>query len=265
MSPGRPRVVLICHHDAPLHLDGLARWVHAWADLRGILVIREPQARTWRRLRRERQRVGTMRLLDVLAYRLYHRVWLAKRDARWLAETLGDLQRQYPEPPVAPRLEVATPNSPEAQEFLERHEPTLMIALCKSLLAERIFSVPSHGTFVFHPGICPEYRNAHGCFWALASGDTARVGMTVLRIDRGIDTGPLFGWFRAPYDPRHDSHVVIQHRMITSNLTGIAALLEDIVDGRATPIPTAGRASREWGQPWLTAYLRWRHRPPARA
>ena len=41
----------------------------------------------------------------------------------------------------------------------------------------------SLGTFVMHPGICPEYRNAHGCFWALANRDLARVGMTLLRAD----------------------------------------------------------------------------------
>jgi len=40
--------------------------------------------------------------------------------------------------------------------------------------------------FVLHPGICPEYRNAHGCFWALVNRDLARVGVTLLRADRGV-------------------------------------------------------------------------------
>src|SRR5436309_328007 len=32
-------------------------------------------------------------------------------------------------------------------------------------------SLPARGTFVLHTGICPEYRNAHGCFWALARSE----------------------------------------------------------------------------------------------
>ena len=50
-----------------------------------------------------------------------------------------------------------------------------------------------------HPGICPEYRNAHGCFWALANRDLNKVGMTLLRIDKGVDTGPTFGYYTYPY------------------------------------------------------------------
>ena len=60
------------------------------------------------------------------------------------------------------------------------------------ILKRTIFEIPRAGTFVLHPGICPEYRNAHGCFWALANRDLDRVGMTLLRVDAGIDTGPVY-------------------------------------------------------------------------
>ena len=59
-------------------------------------------------------------------------------------------------------------------QLLKELAPDLMIARCKTLLKENVFSIPTHGTFVMHPGICPEYRNAHGCFWAIANaGRTA--------------------------------------------------------------------------------------------
>ena len=71
-----------------------------------------------------------------------------------------------------------------------------------------------------HPGICPEYRNAHGCFWALATGDTGNAGMTLLRIDRGVDTGPVFGYFRVDATLA-ESHIVIQHRVVLDHLDAI--------------------------------------------
>lgn len=255
----RPSTVLICHHDAPLHFDGVARWLASWSDLRGIVVIEEPGGLLVKRVRRELRRVGLWRLLDVLAFRLWYRVRWAGRDAAWREQRLADLRAQYgPVAASVPVLRTPSPNAAESERFLSSAHPDAVLALCKNILAERIFSIPAHGTFVLHPGICPEYRNAHGCFWALAAGDLDRVGMTMLKVDRGIDTGPIYGFFRAAYDEGRESHIVIQHRMTLDNLPAIAAKFVDIIAGRAPTIPTEGHLSHTWGQPWLSAYLRWR-------
>jgi hypothetical protein len=262
----RPRVALICHHDAPLHSAGLTRWIASWADPVGVVVVHEPTGLRWKRLRRERRRVGVARLLDVLAFRAYYRIFLAAADDAWKRRQLESLERRYPAPSTdIPRLETASPNSAESEGFLRAQRPDIMLALCKNILAERIFTIPARGTFVCHPGICPEYRNAHGCFWALASDDLDRVGLTLLRIDRGIDTGPVLGYYSYPFDELRESHIVIQHRVLLDNLDPLADTLRDVVAGTAEPIPTTGRASREWGQPWLSKYLRWKRHARRRA
>src|SRR5262249_35863815 len=92
--------------------------------------------------------------------------------------------------------------------------PDIMIARCKTLLKESIFSIPTRGTFVMHPGICAEYRNAHGCFWPLAQADYKRVGMTLLRVDKGVDTGSVYGYYTCDFDESTDSHAQIQHRVV---------------------------------------------------
>ncbi|HEX6314732.1 MAG TPA: formyltransferase family protein [Gemmatimonadaceae bacterium] len=261
VSDNAIRVVLICHHDAPIHFDGIARWLASWSHLAGIVVIREPAAVLRRRVRREWRRVGTRGLIDVLAFRLYYAIRLAARDARWLDARLEQLRSTYaPIDPETRRIEVASPNAPESREFIEASRPDLIVALCKNILAERIFSIARHGTVVFHPGICPEYRNAHGCFWALASDDRERVGLTVLKIDKGIDSGPVLGYMQAAFDEFNDSHVIIQHKVLLDNLDAIRALLVEFVAGRVKPIDVTGRSSREWGQPWLSAWRRWKSR-----
>jgi methionyl-tRNA formyltransferase len=108
-----------------------------------------------------------------------------------------------------------------------------------------------------HPGICPEYRNAHGCFWARANGDHDNVGMTLLRIDKGVDTGPVYGYFRVQSEPT-ESHVVTQHRVVLAHLDTIRDTLLAIEAGTARRIDTMGRRSAAWGQPWLSAYLKMR-------
>jgi methionyl-tRNA formyltransferase len=172
---------------------------------------------------------------------------------------MEQLRGRFPDRPDAPEVVVSSPNSSEAQAFVASHQPDLVIARCKTLLAERIFTIPRLGTYVMHPGICPEYRNAHGCFWAMASGDAGNVGMTLLRIDKGVDTGPVFGYFRVEADPA-ESHVVTQHRTVVDHLDAIRDKLLEIDAGAATAIDTAGRPSATWGQPWLTALLKMRRR-----
>ena len=116
-----------------------------------------------------------------------------------------------------------------------------------------------------HPGICPEYRNAHGCFWALAENDLDRVGMTLLRIDAGVDTGPVYAYYGCAYDELRESHIVIQDRMVFDNLDSLRAKFEEIHAGSAVTLDTTGRASHAWGQPWLTRYLGWKRAAKKRA
>jgi methionyl-tRNA formyltransferase len=123
-------------------------------------------------------------------------------------QLLLQLKQKYPAH-QAPQISVSTPNSSEAEQFIRAADPHIILARCKYILKPKIFSIARTGTFVFHPGICPEYRNAYGCFWALVNGEPEKVGMTLLRVDPGIDTGPVFGYFSYDFDPLSESSDVI--------------------------------------------------------
>ena len=250
------RTLLICHADAALDREGLTRWLGSFSDYAGTLVIHEPLGRMRRRIAREIGRVGYLRFIDVLGFRAYHTLFRSAGDRQWARSQLETLRRRFPNRPRAPELSVQSPNSAASEAFVRERRPDLVIARCKTLLQERIFSIPTLGTYVLHPGICPEYRNAHGCFWALARGDHANVGATLLRIDRGVDTGPVFGYFRVRADPRLESHFVTEQRAVLEHLDAIRDRLCEIESGVATPIDTAGRRSATWGQPWMSAYLK---------
>ncbi len=255
------KALLICHHDAALDRIGIARWLASFSELVGVVAICEPRQRLWRRIRREVSRVGPLRFLDVLAYRAYQRVALAAGDRAWEVGALERLCTAYPPlSPETPVLETFSPNSPEAAAFIRRCGPDVMLARCKSLLKREVFALPRRGTFVLHPGVCPEYRNAHGCFWALANDDLHKVGATLLQIDEGVDTGPVYGYFRYPYDEVAESPFVIQGRVVVENLDGIRQTLIDVAAARAARLDVSGRPSGAWGQPWLTKYFRWKYR-----
>lgn len=255
-----PRTLLICHEGAALDQEGLARWLASFSDLVGIVELRETKQQLARRVKRQVKRVGARRFVDVMAFRAYYQFFLAQKDRHWEQEKLAQLREQYPAVSDVPVLITHSPNSAEAERFIKGLKPDIVLARCKSLLKESIFSIPARGTFVMHPGICPEYRNSHGCFWALANGDLDKVGMTLLRIDKGVDTGPIYGYYSYDYDSAAESHIVIQHRVVLDNLGRLAQKLREISAGQATPLDVQGRASATWGQPWMTGYLKWKRR-----
>ena len=260
MQDAKPSVVLICHEHDRLDTEGLASWLASSLRLAGLIIIRDPRSRQWRAARREVRRVGWLRFLDVIAFRLYARLRLARGERAWKQAEIARLRQRYPAVLTAvPRIVVSTPNSDEARAFLDKLRPDLAIARCKIILKPAIFSIPRIGTFVLHPGICPEYRNAHGCFWALTRRDLERVGMTLLRVDPGIDTGPIFLHGMCDFDEVNESHAIIQYRAVTQNLDAIADVLTALAGGKQVPsISVEGRESAVWGQPQLTAYLHWK-------
>ena len=258
------KTLLICHEEDALDREGLARWLASFSNPVGVVVIREEGGRMRQRVKREIKRVGWWRFADVLAFRLYYKFAVAAQDAAWRASKLTDLRRRFPEAENVPHLVTHSPNSAEAEAFIKNNPPDIVLARCKTILKESVFSVARTGTFVMHPGICPEYRNAHGCFWAFANDDLTRVGMTLLKIDKGVDTGAVYGFYTCAFDEINESHNVVQARVVFDNLDELKDKLIEINDGAAHTIDTRGRKSATWGQPWLTSYLRWKRRARAR-
>lgn len=255
----KKKSVLICHENDKLNRFGLAGWLANFTHLNGIIVLRETNQRLFTRIQREIKRVGWIRFIDVLCMRLYYKIFIAEKDKKWESSLLERLKQRYPQNDgITEVLMTTSPNTTEAKKFLKEKKPDIIIARCKQLIRKEIYTIPHYGTWVMHPGICPEYRNAHGIFWAIAKKDWNKVGMTLLRIDEGIDTGPVYGYYSYPYDIEQESYIRITHRVVFENLTKLENKFDEIFSNAAKPIDTAGRESKVWGQPWLSQYLSYR-------
>jgi methionyl-tRNA formyltransferase len=254
---GRLRSVVICSDDNVFNRQVLPAYLASVSDVAGIVSIVDKPGAAWRRLRFEWRR-SRWRMADVLAFRVFYRLRHAARDREWIrARSQTELARLDPLGDVAVHR-TTEPNGAETRAFVESLAPDICVAACKTMLRPEIFGIPRHGTFVVHPGICPEYRNSHGCFWALARRDLDRVGATLLKIDEGVDTGPVFAYYTTDIDEQAETHAVIQLRVVYDNLERIGEDLRRIVAGDAKPIDTTGRRSAAWGQPRLSDYLRWK-------
>jgi peptidoglycan/xylan/chitin deacetylase (PgdA/CDA1 family) len=253
------KVILIYHEGAKVNEIVITRWLNSFSNLSGLVVIKEAQSKKINRIKIEIRRVGVIRFLDILIYKLYYKIFLDKKDKRWLNIKIKELIKRYPElKNDIPLIVVDSPNNIKVKDFINKINPDIVIARVKVLLSPEIFLIPKKGTYIFHPGICPEYRNSHGCFWALANRDMNKVGMSLVKIDKGIDTGPIHGFFYADFDEKSDSHIVIQNKVVLDNLFSLEKELLKINNETSFSIDTKESVSNTWGQPWMTKYVYWK-------
>lgn len=91
-------------------------------------------------------------------------------------------------------ITVLQPRRPRGDEFIARIrglEPdvSLVVAYGHILLPE-VLEVPAHGSINLHASLLPAWRGAAPIQRAVAACDT-RTGLTVIRMDEGMDTGPV--------------------------------------------------------------------------
>ena len=76
--------------------------------------------------------------------------------------------------------------------------PTCALACYR--LQRSLFSIPGLGTLNLHLGKAPEFRGSSPGFYELLAG-VPQVGVTVHRVDDGLDSGPILLQRTFPLDP----------------------------------------------------------------
>ena len=79
--------------------------------------------------------------------------------------------------------------------------PDLLISAGhRYLIAPAEIAVPRLGTVGLHPALLPRYRGSHPLWWALHNHES-EAGITLYRLDAGIDTGPIIAQRVVPIVP----------------------------------------------------------------
>jgi methionyl-tRNA formyltransferase len=100
-------------------------------------------------------------------------------------------------------IEVRTPvslKSPEEQDrFKALNAEAAVVVAYGLLLPKAILDAPQHGCFNVHASLLPRWRGAAPIQRAIMSGD-AETGVTIMRMEEGLDTGPMMHIVKCPID-----------------------------------------------------------------
>lgn len=94
---------------------------------------------------------------------------------------------------------IASPKIPAStKEMIKSIRPDIIMSVYyRRIIPEEIFGVAAGGTFNIHPSLLPNYRGPVPTMWAIENGEK-EFGITIHKIDKGIDTGDIVVQERYP-------------------------------------------------------------------
>ena len=135
-----------------------------------------------------------------------------------------------------PVLKPARPNSDEFVAELTALAPDCCpVVAYGALLGDELLAVPRYGWVNLHFSLLPAWRGAAPVQAAIAAGDTV-TGATTFRIERSLDSGPVYGVVTETIEPG-DTAGELLGRLAESGAGLLEATLDGIEDGALTPAP----------------------------
>ena len=110
-----------------------------------------------------------------------------------------------------------------------------VVAAYGRILPKELLDLPRRGCVNVHASLLPKYRGAAPIQWAIASGD-AETGVTLMRMDEGLDTGDVISTMRLPIAP-DDTCATLHEKLARLGGEIVRRDLVAYVEGRIEPVP----------------------------
>lgn len=174
---------------------------------------------------------------------------------------------------------------PDAMQQLTAWQPdVIVVAAFGQILRQEVLTLPPFGCINVHASLLPRWRGAAPINAAILHGD-AETGITIMKMDAGIDTGAILSQRVLPVLPT-DTAESLSQRLAQSGAELLIETLPDYLQGRLQPVPQNEEAAtyapmlqKEDGlldftqtaaelerrvramQPWPGAFTTWQDQP----
>lgn len=140
---------------------------------------------------------------------------------------------------VSEGIPVFQPERPRDEDFIARLEtlaPDISVVVAYGhILSQRVIDLPKRGTINIHASLLPKLRGAAPIQAAIREGH-AETGVTIMRMVRQLDAGPIILRVRTPI-PDDETYGELQLRLAEMGAMGLIEALALIEVGAATEQP----------------------------
>jgi methionyl-tRNA formyltransferase len=142
-------------------------------------------------------------------------------------------------------LPVFQPERARDEKFiveLRALQPDLIVVVAYGqILPPAILDLPRLGCLNVHTSLLPKYRGAAPIQWAIANGDI-ETGVTIMKMDEGLDTGDIVAQRYTPIRPEDDS-VTLHDRLARLGAELLVQTIPDYAAGKIQSVPQPAKGA----------------------
>ena len=142
-------------------------------------------------------------------------------------------------------IPVMTPGSLKHEDdwrILREWSPDVIVVVAYGkILPKEMLQLPRFGCLNVHASLLPELRGASPIQWAILKG-LAVSGLTLMKMDEGMDTGPVLDQCQIAINPDETS-LTLMEKMMDQGPPFLLKTLPDYLLGKIQPVPQSGNAT----------------------
>jgi len=120
-------------------------------------------------------------------------------------------------------------------ELRELKPDLIAVVAYGQILPQTVLDLPPHGCLNVHTSLLPKYRGASPIQSAILNGET-ETGVTIMKMDAGLDTGEIISQTRTPILPEDNSQT-LHDRLAQLGAELLVETIPDYVAGKIPPKP----------------------------
>ena len=249
--PPRPRIALLAGYGWSTR--AMYHSLRDDFDIVAVILENKPSAR--KMLRHRVRKLGLVETAGQFAFILYSRL-LARAAQPRIEALMGRYGLSDAPIPEAAITRVESVNDHRVTKLLRELAPQAVVVNGTRILSKKLLAAVRAPFINTHMGITPAYRGVHGGYWALASDDRARCGVTVHLVEEGVDTGGILYQARIEGTEK-DSFATYPVLQLAAAVPSMKAALVDAAEDRLSPRAGEG-PSQQWYHPTLWGYWKTR-------
>lgn len=144
-----------------------------------------------------------------------------------------------------PLLKSRHVNNDDVITAIQEHElDWLFIIGWSQIASEELLNAPKRGVLGMHPTLLPVGRGRAAIPWAIIKG-LDKTGVTLFKLDTGVDTGPIVGQVEIPLSESIDASMLYT-KVTNAHIQLMKSLIPALIEDKIQLMPQDDRVATEW-------------------
>lgn len=200
------------------------------------------------------KKLGVLKVLNQLLFQTLFVKGLRFSSKRLLQLKKEELGLKDDPIPAEKTIYVGSVNSQKTMDTLKELNPDVVLVNGTAIIQKKVLEAAKAVFINTHVGITPEYRGVHGGYWALRNQDAKRFGVTIHKIDTGIDTGDIIYQATGTVDKK-DNFLTYPLLQIALAIPLLKKTFKDLEVGKLKAYKKEQVHSKLYYHPTFTGYL----------